>query len=138
MRARAWVVQGAVRLLGGDREARQRAQSSAMAVSRRGSEKFRTRTCESGSESTGKRRGSTEWLTRRCSLSSFRGEAGRDDEETRKFRNGRDGEVLGGVDLLRPRAGLGVEEVEVEVEGDVPLAQPEDDHGVAAALSRPH
>ena len=62
-----------------------------------------------------------------------------DDEKARKFRNGRDGEVLGGVDLLRPRGGLGVE----EVEGDVavllvPLAQAEDDHGVAAALSRPH
>ena len=57
-----------------------------------------------------------------------------DDKESRKFRNGRDSEVLGGVDLLRPRAGLGVE----QVEGDVavllvPLAQPEDDHGVAAS-----
>ena len=34
-----------------------------------------------------------------------------DDEEARKFRNGRDGEVLGGVDLLRPRGVPGVEEV---------------------------
>ena len=128
-----------VRLLGGDSEARQRAQSSAMAVSRRGSEKFRTRPRESGSETTGKRRGSTEWLTGSVSVPRVGQAEDRDDEATVRFRSGRSEEEL--VVGVLPLPGLvgGV----VEVEGDVavllvPLAQCEDDHGVAAALSRPH
>ena len=62
-----------------------------------------------------------------------------DDEEARKFSTGRESEELGAVDLRLPGAVPGVEEVAgVVVVLLVPLAQPEDDHGVAAALSRPH
>ena len=61
-----------------------------------------------------------------------------DDEEARKFRNGRDDEVLGGVDLVLPGAVLGVEEVAgVEVVASVCSAEPEELHGGVSTTTLP-
>ena len=119
--------------LGGDREARTRAQKHGHGGVSSTVRRFRTYARDSGSETTGKRREQKEGLTGRCSLSSFRVEVDGDDEESKMFSTVRGRGRSEATAWRPPVLGLGVVGVEEEV-GFTPVcsAEPTVLHGAPA------